>query len=472
MEARPPAASGMETLSFPRFNAAELVGYIRNLILTGADGKNLSKTDLYPNPKPEVLHTIFMRALQIVYGIRLDHFYMMPMNVEIVYPQIMEGFLPICSLFIHLDSFLPICRVNDFEIADVLCPKGKRTSRFLSGIINFIHFRETHRETYLELLWRHKSSLDKKNQLEAANREAVTKLETLNSVPAEQRAEFQHLSDDIQKLQQTLNQDFRRKTGGLQEVISQKKAVVAEKTRRLNEIKLALVALREEQDSLKAKIVESPEELKNYKEKMKETVQKLKLAKQGLTEKYEAYRDLVDSLPACQLEVRSYQKKVQSLAANVDRAAAIRAESRALEDQIESGQVELKNLNTESSSLKRLTVAKKEKLTTAQFKITKNQEDAELYKRTVFEDCNKVQEKRGAVCERVTAINNEIQKVKLAIQNLHDTTKREKLKSQEIFSTLRSALEKYHDALEKTAQLSSARMDDKMAELNGKIFQM
>lgn len=41
----------METLSFPRYNVAEIVIHIRNKILTGTDGKNLSKSDLYPNPK-------------------------------------------------------------------------------------------------------------------------------------------------------------------------------------------------------------------------------------------------------------------------------------------------------------------------------------------------------------------------------------------------------------------------------------
>lgn len=45
-------------------------------------------------------------------------------------------------------------------------------------------------------------------------------------------------------------------------------------------------------------------------------------------------------------------------------------------------------------------------------------------------DCNKVQEKRGAVYERITTINQEIQKIKFAVQQLRETTEREKLKSQ------------------------------------------
>lgn len=257
----------METLSFPRYNVAEIVVHIRNKILTGADGKNLSKNDLSPNPKPEVLHMIYMRALQIVYGIRLEHFYMMPVNSEVTYPHIMEGFLPVSNLFIHLDSFLPICRVNDFEIADILYPKAKRTSRFLSGIINFIHFREACRETYMEFLWQYKSSVDKMQQLNTAHQEALMKLERLDSVPVEEQAEFKQLSDDIQELQQSLNQEFRQKTIVLQEGNSQKKSDISEKTKRLNELKLSVVSLKEVQESLKTKIVDSPEKLKNYKEK-------------------------------------------------------------------------------------------------------------------------------------------------------------------------------------------------------------
>ncbi|XP_008683932.1 kinetochore protein Nuf2 isoform X2 [Ursus maritimus] len=439
----------METLSFPRYNVAEIVIHIRNKILTGADGKNLSKNDLYPNPKPEVLHMIYMRALQIVYGVRLEHFYMMPVNSEVMYPHIMEGFLPVSNLFIHLDSFLPICRVNDFEIADILYPKAKRTSRFLSGIINFIHFREACRETYMEFLWQYKSSLDKMHQLNTAHQEALMKLERLDSVPVEEQAEFKQLSDEIQELQQSLNQEFRQKT---------------------NELKLSVVSLKEVQESLKTKIVDSPEKLKNYKEKMKDTVQKLKNSRQEVMEKYEIYRDSVDCLPSCQLEVQLYQKKIQDLADNREKLTSILKESLNLEDQIESDESELKKLKTEENSFKRLMIVKKEKLATAQFKINKKHEDVKQYKRTVIEDCNKVQEKRGAVYERVTTINQEIQKIRFGIQQLKDATERERLKSQEIFLSLKAGLEKYHEGIEKATEDRGARLEQKTAELKKRMF--
>ncbi|KAJ8797618.1 hypothetical protein J1605_017218 [Eschrichtius robustus] len=336
----------METLSFPRYNVAEIVVHIRNKILTGADGKNLSKNDLSPNPKPEVLHMIYMRALQIVYGIRLEHFYM-------------------------------------------------------------------------------KSSVDKMQQLNTAHQEAIMKLERLDSVPVEEQAEFKQLSDDIQELQQSLNQEFRQKTIVLQEGNSQKKSDISEKTKRLNELKLSVVSLKEVQESLKTKIVDSPEKLKNYKEKMKDTVQKLKNSR-----------------------------------------------SLNLEDKIESDESELKKLKAEENSFKRLMIVKKEKLATAQFRINKKHEDVKQYKRTVIEDCNKVQEKRGAVYERVTTINQEIQKIKFGIQQLKDAAEREKLKSQEIFLSLKAALEKYHEGIEKATEDCHTKIDEKTAELKKKMFRM
>lgn len=40
-------------------------------------------------------------------------------------------------------------------------------------------------------------------------------------------------------------------------------------------------------------------------------------------EKYEVYRDSVDGLPSCQLEVQLYQKKIQDLAENREKLAGV-----------------------------------------------------------------------------------------------------------------------------------------------------
>ncbi|NWS25093.1 NUF2 protein, partial [Polioptila caerulea] len=222
----------------------------------------------------------------------------MPLNVDIIYPQIYEGFLPVCNLYIHMERLLPMCRISDFQIADVLNPKTKRTVRFLSGILNFVNFREFRREAYLELQLSYKSAMEKNQHLETVHREAVLKLEKLNMVPVEHEAEIKQLTESIRELEQLLRQDYRRKQVG--SLTSQKKTDIAERTQKLNECKVSIATLKEEQEQLKSKIVESPEEWKNYNELMKETIKKLKRSKQEVTEKYEGYRDIVEVLPSCQ----------------------------------------------------------------------------------------------------------------------------------------------------------------------------
>ncbi|XP_010000640.1 PREDICTED: kinetochore protein Nuf2 [Chaetura pelagica] len=408
---------------------------------------------------------IFMRILQKVYGIRLEHFYMMPVNVDITYPQIYEGFLPVCNLYIHMERFLPVCRINDFQIADVLNPKTKRTARFLSGILNFVNFRDRRREVYLELQRNYKSAMDKHQQLETANREAVVKLEKLNTVPVEHQAEVKQLTEDIRELEQLLRQDYRRKQTALQEVILQKKSYIAERTRRLNEFRVTMAALKEEQEQLKSKIVESPDELKNQKELMKDTVKKLKKSKQEIIEKYECYRDLVEVLPSCQQEVQFYQKRMERQGANVERLANALSEVRNLEDMLESAQIELKKAKTDEMTLKRLVAAKQQKLAVAELRIKKKREDVEQQKQTVFEYCKKVQEKRGAGYDKVTAIRKEIQQTRLKLQQLNENAEKEETKAKEIYLNLKTALEKHHDSLIKTAKSYADSRKDKIAEL-------
>ncbi|XP_066481603.1 kinetochore protein Nuf2 [Tiliqua scincoides] len=455
----------MESCTFPRYNENDIVVHIRNCLLTGSEAKNFSKSDLFPNVKSEVLQMIFMRALQKVYGIRLEQFYMMPVTFETAYPQIFDGFLSIGNLIIHMERFLPICRVNDFQIADVLSPKAKRTSRFLSGIINFLFFRDSRREVYLEIQSTYKSAMEKEQRLQIAIQEATLKLEKLDTVPADQQAEFKELSQDIQELEQKLNQEYRQKTSALQEVIQQKRMEIAEKTQKLNELKLTICNLKEEQEQLKSKITESPEELTKSKERLKETLQKLKRDKLEVIEKYEMYRDLVEILPSCQLEVQLYQKKMQTQGANMDKLSNILAQIRTLEDQIENSKSSFTNAKTEEMSLKRLVTAKREKLATTEIKIKKIRGDTEQRKQAITEYCDKLQQKRGTVCEKLTTTRTEIKQLKHAIQQLNDNAEKKKSKAQEIYLSLRVGLEKYHENLAKMVDSYTSAREDKIAEL-------
>ncbi|XP_032082850.1 kinetochore protein Nuf2 [Thamnophis elegans] len=457
----------MDNCTFPRYSANDIVVHIRNSLLSGNEAKLFSKNDLFPNVKPEILRMIFMRVLQSVYGIRVEHFYSMPMTFETAYPQIFEEFLPIGNLFVNMARFLPICRVNDFQFADIVHPKGNRTARFLSGILNFLFFCDSRREIYLEIQSVHKTAMEKEQQLQVAIQNATLKLEKMDIVPADQEVEFKELSQEIQELQHKLNQEYRQKTNVLQEMIHQKRMEIAEKNQNLNDLKMEACYLKQEQEQLKSRITESPEKLTNCRERMKQTQQKIKKDKQEVIEKYESYRDLVEMFPSCQQEVQFYRKKMQTQGANMDKLSNILAQIRTLEDQIENSKSGFKNAKTEEMSLKRIVTVKHEKLAAVEIKLKNIYENAELQKQAITECCNKFQEKRGAVCEKLTATDTEIMQLKGAIQQLSDNVEKEKVKEKEIYLSLRIGLEKYHENLAKTVNSYISSREDKIAQLTG-----
>uniref|UniRef100_A0A8C6VM39 NUF2 component of NDC80 kinetochore complex n=1 Tax=Naja naja TaxID=35670 RepID=A0A8C6VM39_NAJNA len=436
----------MDSCTFPRYSDNDIVVHIRNCLLSGNEAKTFSKSDLFPNVKPEILRMIFMRVLQSMYGIRVEHFYTMPVTFETAYPQIFEGFLPIGNLFVNMERFFPICRVNDFQIADIIHPKANRTARFLSGILNFLFFCDSRREVYLEIQSVHKTAMEKEQQLQVAIHDATRKLEKMDIVPADQEVEFKELSQEIQELQHKLNQEYWQKT---------------------NDLKMAVCYLKQEQEQLKSRITESPETLTNCRERMKQTQQKIKKDKQEVIEKYESYRDLVEMFPSCQQEVQFYRKKMQTQGANMDKLSNILAQIRMLEDQIENSKSGLKNAKTEEMSLKRLVTVKREKLAAVEIKLKKIYENTEVQKQAITECCNKFQEKRGAVCEKLTATDTEIMQLKGAIQQLSDSIGKEKVKEKEIYLSLRVGLEKYHENLARTMNSYISSREDKIDQLIG-----
>ncbi|XP_054837176.1 kinetochore protein Nuf2-like [Eublepharis macularius] len=116
-------------------------------------------------------------------------------------------------------------------------------------------------------------------------------------------------------------------------------------------------------------------------------------------------------------------------------------------------------------SLKRLVTTKREKLTTTEIKIKKIREDMEQRKQAITEYCNKFQEKRGAVCEKLTSIHTEIKQLKAGIQQLNGKVGREKAKAQEIYLNLRVGLEKYHENLAKMVDSCTSARESKIMEL-------
>ncbi|XP_075689447.1 kinetochore protein Nuf2 [Rhinoderma darwinii] len=459
----------MDKLTFPQYPAAELVPYFRQNVLTGAEAKNFTKNDIYPSAKTEWIQKLFMRILQRVFNVGVEQFYMVPMDLDIQYPHLMEGFSPVAHILKLMARFLPMCLIYDFHPSDVLNPKGKRTIYLLSGIVNFLHFRDTRKEIYISFCRNFKSALDNINQQQKTNQELEAKIEKLTTVPPEQQAEFKALSSDIHDLQQSISQEYRAKDIVLQEKIAHQKAEFAEKMKKLNEHKLTIATMKEEQERMKTQIVESPEQRKNKTERMRENVHRLKQARQETSEKCDHYRERVTVACLWQSDVQAYNKKLRSIENNLEINRKILEESRQKEEQIVNKNLELKSIANEETQLKRSIQIKKEKLAKMDIKNQKKQEDFDQRKNEILEICSRIQEKRQAVHGRVSQVLQEIQQTSNKKDLLLEAAEEEKKKYQDVMTGFRNALEKYHDSLQKTSDRSAERRREKVAELNRRL---
>ncbi|KAM5148588.1 kinetochore protein Nuf2-A-like [Mantella aurantiaca] len=455
----------MDKMTFPKYTVVDLVNFFRQHILTTAEAKNFTKADLYPNPKLEWVQKIYMRVLQLVFNLRVDHFHMIPVDLEIQYPHLVEGFAPLGYIITLMSRMLPMCRVYEFHPSYVLNPKGKHIILPLSGIVNFLHFRITRMEIYNSFCLSYKSALESMIQHQKAIQELEAKKEKITTIPPEQQAEFKALSSDIHDLQQTISQEYRTKDMALQEKLAQKKVDFAENNKKLNQYKLSIATMKEELDRMKSQIVESPEQRKNKTERMKENVHRVKQARLETVEKYEHYRERVTLAGLWLPDLQTYNKKLRSIEANLEMYKKIREEIRQEEEQNVKENLDLKSVSSEEGQLKRTILMKKEKFTKMDIKNQKKQEDFELRKQEILELCSHIQEKRQAMAGRVSHVLQEIQQINSKKEQLLEKTEEEKKTYQNVVASFRTALEKYHDNLQKTFDRSAERKREKLAEL-------
>ncbi|CAI9598136.1 unnamed protein product, partial [Staurois parvus] len=181
--------------------------------------------------------------------------------------------------------------------------------------------------------------------------------------------------------------------------------------KKLNQLKLAIATMKEDQDRMKSQIVESPEQRKNKTERMKENVHRVKQARLETVEKYEHYREWVTLAGLWLPDMQAYNKKLHSIEANLEMYKKIREEIRQEEEQNAKENLDLKSVTSEEAQLKRTILMKKEKLAKTDIKNQKKQEDFEQRKKEILENCSRIQEKRQAMVGRVSHVLQEIQQI-------------------------------------------------------------
>lgn len=121
------------------------------------------------------------------------------------YPELHEDSLPSLNTFRACSRMMETCGIHSFAVKDIIAPDSKRSRRFLSGIINFLKFREERLVWLAELNTSRDALLDRlatQNERAAA---VQARLNRLKEQTAEDGRLIQTAENDIRSIESTLH---------------------------------------------------------------------------------------------------------------------------------------------------------------------------------------------------------------------------------------------------------------------------
>ncbi|KAM9361419.1 kinetochore protein Nuf2 [Symphorus nematophorus] len=437
----------MSENTFPIYTADAIVTFYRTEVLTGQEAKHFTKGDLAPTPKPEVVQTLYMRVLHLLYRFRPECHAMVPLMENIQYPAYHEGATAITSVYIRMRQFLPMCMVYDFSLNDLLAPKKQRTLTILSAIQNFLHFRKQRMDLILEKQAKYRADLDRLQAYTKFNLEAEKKIEILTTIPPEQQAEADELAAALSELQATTMHECQE-VNAKNDSIAEWKTIIAEKTQKLAQVKVDVTNLKEDISKLKSQIVESPEELKSQMEKMRENVKNIKHSMEETDERVVELQSMVQGVTHTEAEIQQMYHLLQDLESHMNNTKQRQEEYQELMAQYEKKQKELKNLGIEEGQLKRGLAMKLDKESKQNIRRQKKREMKEQHVQDVLGQCNQIHQKREEMVDKIQEISRETQQLKSKIQSLRDVCSKETEQAQALYDTLSTSIDELHRRIE------------------------
>lgn len=433
----------MSENTFPLYSADKIVTFYRNEVLTGPEAKAFTRADLTPSAKPEVVQTLYMRVLHLLFGFKPECHSMVPLLENIHNPSHYVGSTAILSVFTRMRQFLPMCLVHDFSLNDLLNPKKQRTLTILSGIMNFLHFRNQRMAVMLERQARFRSDLDRLQAYSKGVEEAERKIQQLTTVPPEQQAEADQLAAAISDLNSSTKQECQE-VNSLKESIAEWKSITAQKSQKLAQSKVDISCLKEDISRLRSQIVESPEELKSQMEKMRENVKSIKSCIEDTDERVVELQNMVQSSSHSEADIQQMLFLLQDLETSMKNCKHTQEEHQALLSVCERRQKELKNLCVEEGRLKRALDMKLDKKCKQQMRRQKKREMKEQHVKEVLGQCNQVHQKRQDMADKIQDLSAETQDLKVQMKILREECSRETERAQALYNSLSCSIEELH----------------------------
>mmetsp|Transcript_3840 Transcript_3840/g.9049 ORF Transcript_3840/g.9049 Transcript_3840/m.9049 type:complete len:492 (+) Transcript_3840:36-1511(+) len=355
-------------LAYPVLSWEDILSELHGL------GMAVSMEDLQ-RPTDEFVLDLFFTLLAEARGVAVDELRHTQMEGidHLPHPELHEGSVPWLTAWRYLSQLMAICAVDEWSVRDLSHPDGKRLRRQLSGVINFLRFKEGKNRQYEALFARNEMAVRQRNEIEQMVERATQDLQMAreqreHDLPAFERAEKEN--DRVSQQLAEVNALCKQKA----ETMGKLKASVARLDERAEELTRRDQELSEAQIELEGQVVSCPDALRtaihDYKEKNErlraaiDTKSETKRQTQVLSQLIETARQRLDARAAALQQtlgsVETSEKAVQELQQSRAEGAAILHKDKALE--------------TDQALLKQTIEEKNEKLT--QMAQTAKEQDA------------------------------------------------------------------------------------------------
>ncbi|KAG9446008.1 hypothetical protein H6P81_012136 [Aristolochia fimbriata] len=307
----------MSTYSLPSLPPGEIIS-----LLSEWEMGNVTVEDL-KNPTSE-----FVCSLYSAFSDSIDPLGDDPLQVSFGSLDLLENpdahisSVQIVNLYVKMKELISsICMMN-FTMADLIRPKRDRTIKFISGIINFLLFRE-------EKLNLMKPIVDKVNLLE----ERCTELETkkselmLNISEHEMRSKTEQpmvdeLQAEVNELRQTI-QNLNKQQMSIRALCQKLKDKTKEIDVKISGAELKLLESAQENNKLSSSIVQSPDKLQGALEEKKLIQAEMQLSERVAMESVQEKSSNIEVYTKAVTKLSKHLQKMQSLQELVNSAKTV-----------------------------------------------------------------------------------------------------------------------------------------------------
>ncbi|XP_077575302.1 kinetochore protein Nuf2 [Stigmatopora nigra] len=430
----------MSENAFPIQPVDVIVNFYRTEVL-GEEAKPLTRSDLTPAVKTETVQMLYISVLHQLFHFRPEVRSMVPLLENIQHPECHERSTAILNVFSCMRRFLPMCLVYDFSLNDLLAPKKQRTISILSAIMNYLQFRKLRILETTNV----RTGLEKQQNYGKQIQEAEKRIRILKTIPPEQQAEASKLEAALAELQNKTSDTYKEVTAK-KDIISEGKSRIAEKTQKLAQLKIDTNNVKEHIIKLKSQIVESPEDLKIQMESMREEVKNLKISLGQTDKSVVELQNMVQTLSHIETEIQQMINLLNHFESSMNLAKQLHEENQQLVAQSEKKQNDLENLIQMEQQLKRAIGMKLDKEAKQNLR-QKKMEQRKQRVQNVLVEYDKIHQKREEKADKRQLVLRNNQELKVKIQNITDSCRKETEAAQVMYDTLSAAMDEMDSAI-------------------------